>query len=239
MPCKGHTAACSLRTSTDQQARNITSASLLHIVHEGCLLCQDRVTELHKSKTELEAQTDVARSAANQALRDKERAVHERGIQEQKAAFLEAEVGRTSAALQQERRSHAAEVRGHSLHQVAGSAQRHSWRLPSHNVRSHRLHPIECCTSGLRVAAQLRQLQVQLHDAEAAAAEKEAAAGRAAERAEAQEAAAADLLQQLRQTKQDAAEIREALERELETTSRLVSWQQGLQWVWVWVRGLD
>ena len=69
------------------------------------------MAELHRSKTELEAQTDLARSAANQAVRDKERALHEKGIQEQKAAFLEAEVSRTSAALQQERRSHAAEVR--------------------------------------------------------------------------------------------------------------------------------
>jgi len=87
-------------------------AGSLPVPDECVLVWQDRVTELHKSKTELEAETDVARSAANQALRDKERAVHERGIQEQKAAFLEAEVGRTSAALQQERRSHAAEVRG-------------------------------------------------------------------------------------------------------------------------------
>jgi len=71
---------------------------------------------------------------------------------------------------------------------------------------------------------------VKLHDAEATAAEKEAAAARAAERAEAQEAAATHLLQELRQTKQDAAEIREALERELETTSRLVSRQLRLQW---------
>jgi hypothetical protein len=53
----------------------------------------------------------VARSAANQAQRDKERAQHERAIQEQKAAFLEAELGRTSSTLQQERRNHAAEVR--------------------------------------------------------------------------------------------------------------------------------
>ena len=60
---------------------------------------------------DLEAQTDVARSAANQAHRDKERAQHEKAIQEQKAAFLEEELGRTSNALQQERRKHAAEVR--------------------------------------------------------------------------------------------------------------------------------
>ncbi len=66
---------------------------------------------------------------------------------------------------------------------------------------------------------------MKLHDAEATAAEKEAAASRAAERAETQEAAAANLLQELRQTKQDAAEIRDALERELETTNRLVSRQ--------------
>ena len=206
------------------------------------LVWQDRVSELHKSKTELEAQTDVARSAANQALRDKERAVHEKGIQEQKAAFLEAEVSRTSAALQQERRSHAAEVRwenprpkqpivcvrfmrGSSCAMLRGGL---GYRAgdPMSWTAERSAQPFADCRTGL----QLRELTVRLHDAEATAAEKEAAASRAAERAEAQEAAAADLLQQLRRTKQDAAEIREALERELETTNRLVRWPRRLHW---------
>ena len=73
------------------------------------------------------------------------------------------------------------------------------------------------------VTVQVRELQVKLSTAETTAAEKQAAASRAAERAEAQEAAAADLLRDLKQTKQDAAQMQEALERELETTGRLVS----------------
>ena len=174
----------------------------------------------------------MARSAANQAVRDKERALHEKGIQEQKAAFLEAEVSRTSTALQQERRSHAAEVcaeahvarqaatvRAVTMLAVAGvfvcTVGAFSLLLTSN---------AGCCLPN-RHAAQLRELQVKLHDAEATAAEKGAAATRAAEQAEAQEAAAAELLQELKQTKQDAAEMREALERELDTTSRLVRHQ--------------
>ena len=177
----------------------------------------------------------MARSTANQALRDKERAVHERGIQEQKAAFLEAEVSRTSTALQEESHSNASKVCIVALKQLyivlqlrAVSVRTNVHYVPnpitlldnwSHTARWPQIEVIAS------IAAQLRELQVKLNSAEATAAEKEADASRAAERVESQEAAAADLLQELKQTKQDAAEMREALERELETTSRLVGHQ--------------